>query len=166
MGDKDLSRSTDHYESNRAEKKCNKSCNPHYNMWIKFGSTTQLYLFENLTVPLGVFAKTFTTEMKPRKRQAKKARRTWQKANYFPLSTEIPKLYCNLVSGTKAIQSLDFLIKLSTLTLFWPDHRRPINGSNTIKRRFFGKNSRGSFALVPKNREVNLKDDWGINNRF
>ena len=112
MGDKDLSRSTDHYESNRAEKKCNKSCNPHYKMWIKFGSTTQLYLFENLTVPLGVFAKTFTTEMKPRKRQAKKARRTWQKANYFPLSTEIPKLYCNLVSGTKAIQSLDFLIKL------------------------------------------------------
>ena len=78
-------------------------------MCIKFGSTNQLYLFENLTVPLGGFAKTFTT---PRKRQAKKARRTWQKANYFPLSTGIPKLYCNLVSGTKAIQSLDFLIKL------------------------------------------------------
>ena len=39
-------------------------------MCIKFGSTTQLYLFENLTVPLDGFAKTFTTEMKPRKRQA------------------------------------------------------------------------------------------------
>ena len=30
-------------------------------MCIKFGSTNQLYLFENLTVPLGGFAKTSTT---------------------------------------------------------------------------------------------------------
>jgi len=152
-------------QSNRAEKKCNKSCNFHYKMWIKFGSTTQLYLFENLTVLLGGFAKTFTTEVKPRKRQAKKARRTWQKANYFPLSTGIPKLYCNLVSGTKAIQSLDFLIKLLDFDVVlarW----RPRNGSTTIKRRFFGKISRGSFALVPKNREINLKYDWGINKGF
>ena len=133
--------------SNRAEKKCNKSCNVHYKMWIKFGSTTQLYLFEDLTLPLGGFAKTFTTEMKPRKRQPKKARRTWQKANYFPLSTEIPKLYCNLVSGTKAIQSLDFLIKrlgFDVVLARW----RPRNGSTTIKRRFFGKILRGSFALT------------------
>lgn len=152
-------------QSNGAEKKFNKSCNSHYKMCIKFGSTTQLYLFENLTVPLGGFAKTFTTEMKPRKRQAKKARRTWQKANYFPLSTGIPKLYCNLVSGTKAIQSLDFFIKLRDFDVVlarW----RPRNGPTTIKRRFFGKISRGSFALVPKNREINLNYDWGINKRF
>ena len=81
------------------------------------------------------------------------------------LSTEIPKLSGNLVSGTKAIQSLNFLIKLLDFNVVlarW----RPRNGSTAIKRRFFRKISRGSFALVPKNREINLKYDWGINKRF
>lgn len=80
-------------------------------MWIKFASTKQLYLFENLTVPFGGFAKTFTT---PRKRQAKRARRTWQKANYFPYPLEYPNFIVIWFQEQK-------LSNLSTLTLFWPD---------------------------------------------
>ena len=90
-------------------------------MWIKFGCTTQLYVFENLTMPLGVFAKTFTTDMKPRKRQAKKRGGPGSGLIIFPYSLKYPSFYLIWFQEQKLSNLSPLLIKLLDVILFWPD---------------------------------------------